>query len=267
MAAPKSEGRMIRKDISRSHKVAGLSPKALALFGMLLPHYNVHGKMDANPHTVKGTIVPFIDWFDIPTITKCLHEISEKTNVKYFQVDGCWYLHSLNYDEHQEIRRKGRDYLPSYPGPVQEKSGSSTGKVPPEVEPEVEVEPEPEVEPERDQKLSSPDKSGPPPPNGFSPDDMARLWNEGIEFFEKEGPVLIPKVLKLTPDRKKKAAARIRDCQINELKWKRIIDIIHHSPFLSGEKPGKGHEDWKADFDFTIKSESTLTKILEGGYT
>jgi hypothetical protein len=152
---------MIRKDISRSHKVAGLSPKALALFGMLLPHYNVHGKMDANPHTVKGTIVPFIDWFDIPTITKCLHEISDKTNVKYFQVDGCWYLHSLNYDEHQEIRRKGRDYLPSYPGPVPDKSGSSTGEVPPEVEPEVEVEPELEVEPEPEVKSVAPDGAAP----------------------------------------------------------------------------------------------------------
>ena len=150
MASPKSEGRMIRKDISRSHRVAKLSAKALALFTMLIPHYNAHGKMDGNPHTIKGTVVPFITWFDIPTITRCLHEISEKTNVKYFQVDGCWYLHSLNYDEHQALKRKGRDYLPSCPGVVPDQSGTTPGLIRPEVEVEVEV----EVEREVDQKHS-----------------------------------------------------------------------------------------------------------------
>jgi hypothetical protein len=140
MASPKSEGRMIRKDISRSQRVAKLSAKALALFTMLIPHYNAHGKMDGNPHTIKGTVVPFINWFDISTITRCLHEISEKTNVKYFQVDRCWYLHSLNYDEHQALKRKGRDYLPSCSGVVPDKSGTTPGLVRPEVEVEVEVE-------------------------------------------------------------------------------------------------------------------------------
>jgi hypothetical protein len=119
---------------------------------MLIPHYNAHGKMEANPYTVKGTIVPFVGFFDIPTITRCLHEISEKTNVKYFQVDGCWYLHSLNYDEHQALKRKGRDYLPSYSVEVPDKSGTTPGLIRPEVE--VEVELEVEVEREVNQKHS-----------------------------------------------------------------------------------------------------------------
>ena len=120
---------------------------------------------------------------------------------------------------------------------------------------------------DQDQSLSSPD-GDPPPSNGhFNPEDMKRIWNDGIDFFAEERPVLIPKVTKLTADRKKKATARIRDCQIDERKWKRIIDIIHHSPFLSGEKPGNGHDAWKADFDFVLKSEAVLTKIIEGGYS
>ena len=154
---PKSEGRMLRKDISRSRGAATLSPKALSLFCLLVPWYNVHGKMEANPHAIKGTVCPFIEWLDIKTIEACLKEITDKTNVKWFQVDRCWYLHSLNYGEHQDFKRKGRDYLPAYsrelrensgrtPGVVHEYSKSGTELLLPEVEPDVEpdVEPEPE---------------------------------------------------------------------------------------------------------------------------
>jgi hypothetical protein len=93
---------------------------------------------------------------------------------------------------------------------------------------------------------------------------MARIWNEEIDLYDYK--VLIPKVLKLTADRKKKAAARIRDCEIDEAKWRRILDNVHNSPFLSGEKPGKGHDGWRATFDFVVKSELSITKILEEGF-
>ena len=105
-----------------------------------------------------------------------------------------------------------------------------------------------------------------PPPNGFSPNDMMRLWNDGVDFYAKDREVLIPKIQKLTDKRKKKALARIKDCQIDETRWRSVINTIHQSEFLSGKKPGKGHENWSADFNFTVESETTLTKILEGGY-
>lgn len=118
-------GRKLRQDVNRSKKLAALSQDSLALFFLLIPHFNNHGKMAANPHTVKGTVAPLIEWLDIPTIERCLTEINEKTNVKWFQYDGLWYLHSLSWREHQELRedRLGQDHLPSY-------SGSSPGVVP-----------------------------------------------------------------------------------------------------------------------------------------
>ena len=84
----------------------------------------------------------------LPTIRKALREIDKETNVKWFEAGGRWYLHSLKWDEHQDLRtdRRGRDLIPSYPGEVRDKSGSSPGVVPPEVEVEVEGEGKKEVE-------------------------------------------------------------------------------------------------------------------------
>ena len=118
-------------------------------------------------------------------------------------------------------------------------------------------------------KLSSSDDDHPPSkfsPNKFSPKDMMRLWNEGIEFYSKDREVLIPKIQKLTDERKKKALSRIKDCQIDEARWRSVINAVHQSAFLSGKSPSKDHVDWSANFDFVIRSQTVLMKILEGGY-
>lgn len=150
-------GRMINTDISMSAKVASLSPEALSLFALLIPHFNAHGKMLANPHTIKGTVAPLIEWLTVDKIGKCLTEISAKTNVKWWQDEkGLNYLQSLNWSEHQELRsdRLGTDRLPDYPGENQFKgptrkaslgllpdhSRSNPGALPHEVEVEIEGE-------------------------------------------------------------------------------------------------------------------------------
>ncbi len=126
-------GRMISKDISNSQKIARLGPKALSLFCLLIPHFNPHGKMNGNPHFIKGEVCPLIDWLTIETIQECLKEISQKTNVKWWSNGkGIYCLQSLSWGEHQKLRkdRLGTDYLPSYkneskssPGLVLDSSG------------------------------------------------------------------------------------------------------------------------------------------------
>ena len=112
----KSKGRMIRTDIRKSHKIASLSPESLALFCLLIPHFSAHGKMNGDLHFVKGEVAPLVEWLTIKKIQRCLSEITEKTNVKWFEKDGLWYLHSLNWSEHQYLRqdRMVEDSLPSY---------------------------------------------------------------------------------------------------------------------------------------------------------
>jgi len=95
MADPRTPGRMIRKDASNSKRLARLSPRALALFGMLIPHYDVYGKMNGDPMYIKSEVVPLIPWFSLGVIRKTLAEIDRETNVKWFQNEGRWYLHSL----------------------------------------------------------------------------------------------------------------------------------------------------------------------------
>ncbi|MFA5877543.1 MAG: hypothetical protein WC880_04245 [Candidatus Paceibacterota bacterium] len=121
-ATKRSPGRMLRQAVSQSKKLAALSQDSLALFFLLIPHFNNHGKMAGNPFTVKGTVAPLIAWLDVPAIERCLSEISEKTNVKWFQYEGLWYLQSLSWREHQELRedRLGKDHLPNYPGVILE---------------------------------------------------------------------------------------------------------------------------------------------------
>ena len=179
-----SPGRMIRTDISRSGRFAELTPPAAVLFALLIPHFNAHGKMQAEPYTVKGTVCPKVPYIvtELPyrpdeieqiqakygitprLVTDLLEEITEKTNVKWFLApDGLRYLHSLNYAEHQKlIKRKGEDRLPSFTGeevadlsdttPGGIKSRTCTGGVAPEVEVEVEVEGEVEGEEGRREK-------------------------------------------------------------------------------------------------------------------
>ena len=105
-----------------------------------------------------------------------------------------------------------------------------------------------------------------PPTNGFSPNDMMQLWNDGVEFYKQDTHVVIPRINEVTPERRKKALSRIKDCQIDEAKWRAVINAVHQSDFLSGKKPSEGHGNWKADFDFVIKTKTHIVKILEGGY-
>lgn len=143
----KCKGRMLRKDISKSRKIASLSKESLVLFYMIIPHLNSYGKMNGSPYFVKGEIVPLMDWFTLPLIEKCLAEISKKTNLKWFEFEGLKYIHSLSWEEHQELEknRRGKDDLPSYIQ-VEDKSPTSHDLLSHEVEVEVEVKEEVKVE-------------------------------------------------------------------------------------------------------------------------
>ncbi len=125
---------MIRCDISKSRGFASLSPEAAVLFCLAIPHFNSYGKMNGEPHFIKGEVCPLIPWFTIEKIEYCLKEISDRTNVKYHESGGLKYLQALNWKEHQDLRedRLGADLLPSYP--LQDNSGTAPGELPLEVE-------------------------------------------------------------------------------------------------------------------------------------
>lgn len=69
----------------------------------------------------------------------------------------------------------------------------------------------------------------------------------------------LPKVSKLTADRRAKIRARLSEAPIEE--WELTIHRIHQSDFLLGKR-----SSWKADFDWLISNESIRIKINEGKY-
>jgi len=113
----RSPGRMITKAISDSHGISNLSPKALSLFCMIIPHFDSYGKIKANPHLLKGLVCPLIDWLDVEEIPQMLEEISTHTNVKFWTTEGIGYLQALNWEEHQKLEKnkRGTDHFPNYP--------------------------------------------------------------------------------------------------------------------------------------------------------
>lgn len=111
-----SDGRMIRKSISQSGRLSSLSKESLILWFFLRPHFSSHGKMNGNPHFIKGEIVPKIDFFDLKTIEKSLKEISDKTSTKWFEYNGLMYIQDVEFMKTQKINayRIGEDRLPSF---------------------------------------------------------------------------------------------------------------------------------------------------------
>lgn len=233
----KASARMITREISKSKKLAELSPDALNLFCFLIPHFDSHGKMNGDPYFIKGEVCPRIIRFTIPKIEKCLKEISTKTNVKWFDIDDLKYIHSVNFSEHQpglRSDRMGEDRLPSYMPDI---SGSSPGVVQPEQE--VEVEQEEEVEQE--------DK--------ITVDEIVQGWNKvcGTKGFSK--------VERLSPERRSKINSRLKIHKDVEF-WQAVFNKITRTPFLMGKNDRK----WKVTFDWLFSNDENSIKIYEGNY-
>lgn len=70
---------------------------------------------------------------------------------------------------------------------------------------------------------------------------------------------------KLTPDRRKKIAARMREHDGLE-SWHAAMAAIERSSFLTGGQPGRnGGESFRASLDFVLQK-STFVKLIEGTY-
>lgn len=132
----KAEGRMIRKSISDSKGFASLSPEAAVLFCMIIPHLDSYGKMNGGAGYVKDEVCPRVSYLTLELLPSLLAEISQKTNMKWFDVDGRMFIHSTKFlKNHQKLStdKIGSDKLPSY-------SGVTLELLALEVEVEVEVE-------------------------------------------------------------------------------------------------------------------------------
>lgn len=70
----------------------------------------------------------------------------------------------------------------------------------------------------------------------------------------------LPKVKKISPQRRKKVKTRLKSFTVQEIY--QAFNVASYSSFLNG------HNDsgWKATFDWFFENDSNITKVLEGNY-
>lgn len=107
--------------------------------------------------------------------------------------------------------------------------------------------------------LITPDSPPAPPP-----DPVADMRKDLVERWNAIGNG-VPRVLRVTPDRTKQMNTRLGEKLFRE-NYRDILDRVAASSFLRGEHPGKGHENWKVDFDWIIQNEKNYVRVLEGKY-
>jgi hypothetical protein len=84
-------------------------------------------------------------------------------------------------------------------------------------------------------------------------DDLQEIWNTATT-------PPIPRCRELTPARRQKIAARLRERPVES--WADVIARIEASPFCRG----KNDRNWKASFDWLIDNADNAVKVLEGKY-
>jgi hypothetical protein len=250
MRSPKTKGRMLNQGISDSKGFAALSPEAAVLFVMMIPHFDPYGKLNGDPGYIKGEVCPRIEYLPINRISSCLQEINDRTNVKWFSHDGRWWVHSTKFlIEHQKIdlNRCGSDLFPNYSGSTPELVENYTR-------------PKSKSKSKKDTRASADADA----PDSF-PEEMTTAWNEEEAKHQGNG-CRIPKILRLTPARRKKCYQRTASLKLNSKKWKEVVSKVFDNDFLSGKTPSKDHSGWRATFDWVIKNDDIILKIIEGAY-
>ena len=109
----------------------------------------------------------------------------------------------------------------------------------------------------RVQSLSDPNGSVAGGPNGRT---GAVPLHQAFENWNRAAGILgLPQAQKLTADRSRKLAARLREHGLET--WNRGLELLAESPFLLGENK----RGWRADFDFLLSPKS-FNKLIEGAY-
>lgn len=128
-----ADGRMIKKRISKSKKLANLkddSPRLL--YFMIYPHVDVEGRLDADPALIKGECIPLFDW-PLDKIEKCLIQLAQIGLIYLYSIGGEQYLELTRFNDFQVLRkdRESKSIIPSRttPGVIQSKVKLSKDKL------------------------------------------------------------------------------------------------------------------------------------------
>lgn len=98
-----AEGRMVKKEIAKSRKIAALkNEKARSLYFMIYPHVDVEGRHSADPYDIKAECVPLFNW-NISSISRALEDLHEGGLIVLYKVDNKAYLEIVRFKDFQRI--------------------------------------------------------------------------------------------------------------------------------------------------------------------
>jgi len=127
-----AEGRMLKKRVSYSKKLASLSSDSCRLlYTWLIPHCDIEGRIEADPLYLKSIVFPRIKSWTPAKIDKCLKELHEAGLIYLYEINGDRYLEVVKFKKYQNLRpdKEAESSIPAPPEQLPSYSRSSPAKV------------------------------------------------------------------------------------------------------------------------------------------
>lgn len=229
--------RMIDPNIWQSEDFGKLSTLAKIVFIGLFSLADDEGRGRCNPVYLKSTLFPYEENIRSADIDKTLSEISSNMSVVLYSYNGSSYYSLLSWDIFQKIDRPSQSKIPEYNENTMEllfdEYSTNIRRV---------------VSPNKNKKRIEDNKN-----------IKEENRNKIVEIYNTYCTNL-PQVQKVTEKRNKAIDNFLKDFSIEQLET--ICKIANVSEFLTGNND----RNWKADFDFIMRSDKA-TAILEGKYS
>lgn len=121
-----AHGRFLSKSIATNEQLASVSLEADYLFGRMIPHLDVEGRMPGHPKVVKATAVPMRDELTAERVAGLLGELAVATGsngqplVQWYEVGGRQVVAFPAFHTHQRGLKKAREAPSRLPSPDDE---------------------------------------------------------------------------------------------------------------------------------------------------
>jgi len=261
--------RTIKPEFFMHEDLAECSPTARLLFIGLWTLADRDGRLKDRPKRIKAQVFPFDAQLTSEVVDTLLTELDCGGFIVRYAIENVACIEIVNFSKHQRIHaNESASMLPPLPpdfrpkahglapleqalAPTEQPLASVSLSVCKSENGYMSNSAEAESGPRVDQEASKPD------PNRCTVDDLVEGWNALSDYTHNR----LPKVrTPISADRRRKAAARVRDHPDRQF-WTDVLHGIADSVFLCGENS----TGWKANFDWLLRPDSA-TKVIEGNY-
>ena len=118
-----AEGRMIKKEIADSEKMAMCGDRAKVIYFMMLPHADIEGRVKACPVIVKGRYLTMLKYTE-KSVQSSLEELHRAGLIILYAVNGDQFAEYTRFSDFQTLK-SNREAKTKIPAPTPADSGST----------------------------------------------------------------------------------------------------------------------------------------------